>query len=283
MSKTHENLSETNILGPDTREWRVHSANCPALTGRHIAHVGISDAAAPYETVRMDLSGTYLLSCFGGQGQILIDGRWQLCKTGWSCLAPPHALLAFHAVKGHRWEFSWVRYQQPPEQKPIISTSSPAMARFNPQPLRSAIFGLYHEMDGSVAPPTVSHWVELIHLYVSRFAQPWQTDDRLTSLWEYVAARLDESWTLDLLAQRCHLSAEHLRRLCRKELGRSPMQHIIYLRMQAAANLLSTTDDKIETIAAATGYENPFVFSTTFKKWVGWRPSEYRARSAAGR
>jgi len=26
------------------------------------------------------------------------------------------------------------------------------------------------------------------------------------------------------------------------------------------------------------GYENPFVFSTTFKKWVGWRPSDYRAR-----
>ena len=36
--------------------------------------------------------------------------------------------------------------------------------------------------------------------------------------------------------------------------------------------------DKIETIAHACGYENPFVFSTTFKKWVGWRPSEYRAR-----
>jgi len=25
-------------------------------------------------------------------------------------------------------------------------------------------------------------------------------------------------------------------------------------------------------------YENPFVFSTTFKKWAGWRPGEYRAR-----
>ena len=56
------------------------------------------------------------------------------------------------------------------------------------------------------------------------------------------------------------------------------MHHVIYLRMQHAANLLTTTDDKVETIAHACGYENPFVFSTTFKKWVGWRPSDYRAR-----
>jgi AraC-like DNA-binding protein len=48
--------------------------------------------------------------------------------------------------------------------------------------------------------------------------------------------------------------------------------------MQAAAKLLATTGDKVETIATAVGYENPFVFSTTFKKWVGWRPSDYRAQ-----
>jgi len=42
--------------------------------------------------------------------------------------------------------------------------------------------------------------------------------------------------------------------------------------------LLASTTDKIEVIAAAVGYQNPFVFSTTFKKWIGWRPSEHRLR-----
>ena len=57
------------------------------------------------------------------------------------------------------------------------------------------------------------------------------------------------------------------------------MHQVIYLRMQHAAKLLATTGDKIETIATAVGYENPFVFSTTFKKWVGWRPSDYRLKA----
>ena len=43
------------------------------------------------------------------------------------------------------------------------------------------------------------------------------------------------------------------------------MHHVTYLRMRRAAELLATTEDKIETIAGAVGYQNPFVFSTTFK------------------
>ncbi len=271
-------LSEKHTVGADTREWKVTAQECPALALHHIAHVGVADAAEPYEMVRMDLSGTYLLSCFGGKGRILLDGRWRYCREGWACLAPPHALLAFRAERGARWEFTWVRYQQPADQKPLMSSSSPALARFDPLPLRSAVRGLFYEMQSQTAPMAVTHWVELINTYVLRFARPWQTDDRLGHLWEHVAARLGEPWSLDLLARRCHLSSEHLRRLCRRELGRSPMHHVIFLRMQQAAKLLATTDDKIETIANEVGYANPFVFSTTFKKWVGWRPSDYRAR-----
>jgi AraC-like DNA-binding protein len=72
------------------------------------------------------------------------------------------------------------------------------------------------------------------------------------------------------------MSPEHLRRLCKKELGRSPIQHLTFLRMKHARYLLGTTDDKVEVIAHAVGYESPFTFSNTFKKWVGWRPSELR-------
>lgn len=271
-------LTETHVVGPATREMRVRAQECPPLAGHHIAHVGLADAAAPYAMVRLDLSGTYLLSCFAGRGEILLDGRWQMCRAGWTCLAPPHALLAFRAVKGTRWKFTWVRYQQPPEQRPLLSASSPALARFDPEPIRCAVEGLLAEVQSQVAPMAVRHWVELIHTYVLRFAQPWQSDDRLGHLWEHVAARLGEPWSLDGLAARCHLSTEHLRRLCRRELGRSPMHQVIHLRMQLAAKLLATTEDKIETIARAVGYENPFVFSTTFKKWVGWRPSDYRVK-----
>jgi YesN/AraC family two-component response regulator len=56
------------------------------------------------------------------------------------------------------------------------------------------------------------------------------------------------------------------------------MHHVTWLRMRKAAELLSTTNLKIETISHEVGYQNPFVFSNTFKKWIGWRPSEHRSK-----
>lgn len=278
MPRIERPLAETTILGAATRLRKVPSGECPALANHHIAHVAVANAAAPFEMIRLDLSGTYMLACFGGSGRILLDGRWQKLSTGWAAIAPPHVLLAFHADPGKTWDIVWVRYQQPPDQKPVMSSSSPALAKFDPEPLRHAVLGLWHEVQSRTAPSSLAHWVTVIHYYVTSFARPWQMDDRLASLWEQVAARLGEDWTLERLTAICHTSNEHLRRLCRREMGRTPMHQVIYLRMQHAAKLLVETDEKIETIANSVGYRNAFVFSTTFKKWVGWPPSEYRSR-----
>jgi AraC-like DNA-binding protein len=115
-----------------------------------------------------------------------------------------------------------------------------------------------------------------VHQYALRFAQPHDSDDRLWRLWNRVEPELERKWSLFELSEIAHVSEEHLRRLCRKRYGRSPMQHLTFLRIQRAKNLLSSTDEKIETIARLVGYENPFTFSSLFKKWVGWSPSRYR-------
>ena len=292
MRQVHENLSETHILGANTRQRVVkvdtHDSRpsmaghpvCAALAQYQIAHVGVVEARSPFRIVRRKQSGIYFMACFEGRGRVLVDGRWQICKEGYASLLPLHIMNAFEAVPGSSWKFCWVRYQQRPEQKPISSASSPVLARFDSLPLRNAILGLYHECLGEFAANVQYHWVELIQSYALRFAHPWHVDDRLWHVWEKTASNLERPWTVEILAREAHMSGEHLRRLCRMELGRSPMQHVTYLRMRHASNLLSTTLEKVQTIAGAVGYQNPFVFSTTFKKWIGMRPSEYRKHSA---
>lgn len=262
----------------DDREWLRDFPACALLHQHQIAHVGICRARTPYRIVRSRQSGTYFMACFGGEGRILVDGRWQRCRAGQACLLPPRILNAFHAVPGRAWEFCWVRYQQPSLQRPVATVASPVLARYDVAPLRASIEGLHGECRAAAAPAQMRQWVELLHSYVMRFAQPLQGDDRLWALWQAVGRRLGHKWSLADLQAAGHLSAEHLRRLCKRQLGRSPMQHVTYLRMQYAGELLATTEDKIESIAAAVGYENPFVFSTTFKKWIGWRPSVFRAQ-----
>jgi transcriptional regulator GlxA family with amidase domain len=170
-----------------------------------------------------------------------------------------------------------VRYLESRETAPVISATSPVLGAYDPQPLIQAIRGLHAECTGAAGSAQLHLWTELIHSYVLRFARPGHADPRLAKLWEEVGKDLGYPWTLKDLAKRACVCKEHLRRLCREELGRSPMQHVTFLRMHAARHLLATTDEKIETITRHIGYSNPHTFSNTFKKWIGWRPSEYRS------
>lgn len=276
----HPPLVETHRVGGRTREWIVRATECQALIPHHIAHVGVADAAVPYTMVRRDLPGSYFLASCSGLGSILLDGKWKPCGEGVACLAPAHVLHAFHCVPGNRWTFAWVRYDAGAGSGPLGAAGAPVLAKFDAEPLRCAIMGLFHEQRGMAQPAALHHWIELIQLHVLRFAQPWHVDDRLPRIWDAVAAEPGRDWSLTELGRLAHCSGEHLRRLCRSELGRSPMEQVTYIRMRHAANLLSTTNQKLEHIADAVGYANPFVFSNTFKKWTGWRPSEYRAKKA---
>ena len=274
----HPALVETHQVGPRTRERIVRAQDCPALAAHGIAHVGLADALDPYTMVRTDLPGAYFLACFSGEGRIYLDGRWQKCKAGTACLAPPHVLHAFHAIPKQSWGFAWVRYTAHSGQGPLINASAPVLAEFPTDAVRAAVEGLYLEQQSSANPAALHHWVELVQGYVVRFAQPWHLEDRLAKIWEAVAAQPGHAWSLTELAKRAHCSGEHLRRLCRRQIGRTPMQQVTYLRIRHAARMLTEGGDKLEVIATAVGYANPFVFSNTFKKWTGWRPSEYRAQ-----
>ena len=87
---------------------------------------------------------------------------------------------------------------------------------------------------------------------------------------------LARDWKLDELAEISCVSTEHLRRLCKKQLGRSPVQQVTYLRMRRAVEYLASTPDKVEAVARSVGYDNPYTFSNAFKRWTGKRPMDYR-------
>lgn len=260
----------------DDREWLGEAPVCTALAKYNILHAAVMHAKDGFVVSRAHQSGTFMLACIEGEGMVLADGRWKKVKAGEACLLPPFVANSLKVIDGKDWKFCWVRYIESKACTPIVSEVSPVSGDFKGEPLCSAILGLIEECDAVHSPAATHMWVELIQHYVLSFAQPHQKDDRLWKLWNMVEKHLDEEWTLHGLAQYASLSEEHLRRLCKKQLGRSPMQHLTFLRMQRASHLLSSTSDKVEVVAKAVGYASAFHFSNVFTKWVGCRPSEHR-------
>lgn len=269
---------ETSIDGPRTRHWTLDAKQCPELAIHHITWLGVSTVHKPYSRVRLSPNGSFFLASLKGEGCILLEGRWVRVAAGDLCLAPPRTLNAFHAVSARGWTFAWVRYEEAQWVKPLVGADSPLRLTRSAEALGRAVAGCQDEWESERSPSLLRHWISLIHGIAQRQARPWRGSSHIVKLWEMVARNPATNWKLGSLAAQCGLSTEHLRRLCRKELGRTPMEHVTYMRIQLAQELLEKTDIKLEAIAPQVGYHSAVVFSRSFLRCVGMTPSAYRAQ-----
>ena len=277
MSIIHTNtdLRETHIIGTQTREWLISAALCPALVPHGILLAGLTEAGPGFHFVRPAPRWSQLLVCTSGLGWVWLDGQWARCEAGMAYLTPAGVLHGYQADPAVRWELCWVQSSD----DWLRLSDEPSLLTVEAGPLASALVGLRRETmvaaDSALLPP----WVFLAASYARRIVRPETGDLRLRRLWETVGADLAHPWNVEALAAQVGVSGEHLRRLCQRHLGRSPMSHVAGLRMRQAMALLASESYTIETVAQQVGYENPFAFSAAFKRHQGVSPSEYRQKA----
>ena len=73
-----------------------------------------------------------------------------------------------------------------------------------------------------------------------------------------------------------HISTGYFSSLFKKETGMTFVNYLVHIRMEAAKELLRTTDLKAFEIAERVGYSEANYFSYSFKKNFGISPSDYR-------
>lgn len=279
MPENNMDLCENHTVGNQSREWLISSHACSPLALYRIPLAGISHAGPGFYFLRHNPHFTQILVCFGGSGQVLIDGQWVACETGDAYLTPPHARHGYRENPGlGRWKICWVQYFEDDQHAPS-GTRQPALLRVDWRPLSAAIDCLHRELMGSAEQAMMQHWAFLVHAHVQRAIGP---ETRLRPLWERVSADLGHPWSVEELAEIVSMSPEHLRRVCHAEAARSPMRHVAELRMRAAATLLASESYSVSEVAERVGYDNAFAFSTAFKRHTGVPPSQFRSRAAHG-
>lgn len=277
MKTTNDELRETHAVGAKTREWMVTPSLSPTLTDHGIFLCGWSEARQGFTFVRPRFPLCQALVCVSGVGEVWIDGEWQECGPGKAYLTPSHVFHAYRAlvdqdVGDSPWVVYWVTYHAP-----LIEGKRPMLVRADPDPLSAAIRHLYTEVHGVADRDTLARWTHLVHTCAERIARPATGDPRLHRLWIAVMNAPEQEWTLGTLAAQVGVSDEHLRRLCQKEVGCSPMEHVTHLRMQYAVSLFTSGRYSVTSVAERVGYSNPFTFSTAFKRILGIPPSQYVA------
>ncbi|MFE5321250.1 response regulator [Paenibacillus sp. NPDC056579] len=97
---------------------------------------------------------------------------------------------------------------------------------------------------------------------------------------EYVQAHYQESdISIQKVCGHLHISAGYFSGIFKKETKMTFVNYLMHIRMEAAKELLRTTDMKTFEIAEKVGYAEPNYFSFSFRKHVGVSPKEYKNSS----
>ncbi len=92
----------------------------------------------------------------------------------------------------------------------------------------------------------------------------------------YMDSDYDRGITVNDAASYVFLSQGYFTRAFKDEIGVSPMNYLMNVRINKACDLLGNEDIKVSAIATSVGFASAQRFNVAFKKYKGVTPMEYR-------
>lgn len=111
---------------------------------------------------------------------------------------------------------------------------------------------------------------------------PERREHVLADLLAWVVGRLDQPLTVEDLARQANVSSRTLARQFAAVTGTTPLRWLHTQRIQRARELLETTDDSVDLIAANTGMGTATTMRRHFHATVGVPPDTYRRTFRTG-
>lgn len=197
--------------------------------------------------------------------------------------------LVFHPrlVGGNMDSIFWQKYMEPllthPTLKCIVFDSSAPWHQTAIDAIETAWQSCYKEEPGYEFTIRAA-LSQLIYLLCSNLSatqtapspQSLRNAERIKTMLQYIHDHYADEITLTQISKHAMVSESECLRCFQKNIGTSPIQYVKQYRIQKAAELLSTTNQKISDIGNLCGFGDISYFIKAFKKQKGCTPSEYR-------
>lgn len=93
---------------------------------------------------------------------------------------------------------------------------------------------------------------------------------------DYISEHYMEQIKIKDIANFCHISETHFRRIFSTHMNISPLEYLNLIRIHAACDFLRKTDYSIADIANKCGFITPSTFNRNFQQVTGTSPAEWR-------
>ncbi|WP_437228182.1 helix-turn-helix transcriptional regulator [Planctomicrobium sp. SH661] len=115
-----------------------------------------------------------------------------------------------------------------------------------------------------------------IHLPAAEQGRDRKYDPEIVQTLSLMEREPGKFWTIEKLAEASGVSRSTLAQKFKDQVGRTPSDYLLDIRMQLADRHLKTRSHPLKEIARLTGYQSVSAFSTAFKRWCGHSPSARR-------
>lgn len=100
---------------------------------------------------------------------------------------------------------------------------------------------------------------------------------RVIKVIRFIRQNYEKDISVGDAAQLLGLNGEYLNKLFKKETGESFSRYLTQIRMEKAKELLESGQFNVSEVSARTGYKSSQYFSITFRRYMGYSPSEAEA------
>ncbi len=238
--------------------------------------------------------------CYGGVGDLVLDDINYRFDANMFSVIPknyPHTTNSDYNTIS-RWEYLFVDvenflhdvyYDNPLFAEDIIkriNNRASCIASENAPEVSKIILSICDEMRNKKEfyVETVRGLLQSLLLAIARMNKNSadKVRNQMTSITQiaksldYVSDNYDKEIAIRQMADICHLSETHFRRLFERNMNMTPMEYINLVRVQMACEYMKKHQDSMETVAVKCGFQTASTFNRNFKRILGITPYQWK-------
>lgn len=124
----------------------------------------------------------------------------------------------------------------------------------------------------------ITHWLIRSIIGETYDMRAVSTNYSVARAQQYMEVHFQEKITVENLAKLGNLSVSGFNRTFKREIGETPMEYLIALRIEQAKKLLRRKEVPITEIALRCGFNSSAHFSASFRKYYKVTPTQYRKK-----
>lgn len=256
------------------------------LRGLFVTDAGQYPCAAGHHVSRPGgINGWILILCTAGCGWVKALGRHCRVAAGDVVFIGPHERHAYGADDDNPWTIEWAHFagteaaawrEAVTGQEFHISLHSSAAGRVGLAGVHEHLEAGYDEPQLLMAAAALRRSLtELVGLRRVPGHAPTAVE-AVEATAEWMRAHLGSRVTLAAMAARAGMSTSRYAEVFRQRFGFSPMDWFKRQRVRQACHLLDATREKVEVVGLEVGFKDPYYFSRSFRKVMGYSPRAYR-------